>query len=74
MPAVALLILGIHQLNYPYIVIAIMILILVTAVPLFIYRRHMRDLIILAFSRNAWKKLIKAKKEIKEEEKVLVGK
>jgi uncharacterized membrane protein YdjX (TVP38/TMEM64 family) len=72
--SVAIIILGILNQNYIYVSAGIIILVLVTVIPLYIYRRHMRDLIILGFSRNAWKKLIKVKKEIKEEEKVLAGK
>ncbi len=69
--AVVILVQGIVYLNYYYIFSSILILILTTLLPLYFYRKHVRDIIILAYSEETYKKLKKAKREFKEERRAL---
>jgi len=63
--SIALLILGIYQQNYIYMGIAMILLVLVTGVSLYIYRKHLKDIIIIAFSKEAWKKFEKIEEILK---------
>jgi len=60
---VALIVLGVYS-NYIYFFIGIVIIVLNTAVPLYIFRKHIRELVIIAFSKKFYKKIRKINKEI----------
>ena len=62
--SVALLIFGLINMNYNYVITAIIFLILITGIPLYVYRRHFRDIIVIAFSKKAWKSFKKIEKAI----------
>jgi len=47
---------GIYILSWIYIIPSSIVLVLNTAVPLYIYRKHMKDIIILAFNRKVYSK------------------
>jgi uncharacterized membrane protein YdjX (TVP38/TMEM64 family) len=64
--AVALLVVGVLRVNTFYFVSAIIILILVTIIPLYVYRKHMKDIILIAFSKDAWKRFERFEKLEKE--------
>lgn len=69
--AVALFIEGLYKTNNIYIIISVCILILATAIPLYIYRKHMKDVIVLAFDYETYKKMKKAEKIIEKTEKII---
>lgn len=71
--AVALLTQGALIISARYIILSVIILTLVTAIPLYIYRRHMRDMLLLGFSYKTYLKIKKIEKKFKEEENLLMG-
>ena len=50
--SITLLVYGIINSNTIFIVIAVIILILTTGIPLYIYRKHMKDILVIAFNRK----------------------
>lgn len=65
--AVALVIYGTYWLNSTYVICGVIILIIISIIPLYFYRKHIKELIILAYSQEMYKDLKKAEKLIKKE-------
>jgi len=63
--SIILLIFGIINQNISHIVIASLVLALTTLIPLYIFRRDIKDILILSFSEKAYKKISRLSKSIK---------
>lgn len=65
--AFAMLIYGSYYQNYYLVTIAIIVLVLASGIPLYVYRRHMKDIVVLAFSYKAYKRMKRAEKFVEKE-------
>lgn len=58
---------GFYTANYSYFSAGLGILVLSSAIPIFIYRRYLKDILIIAFTQKGYKRIMHAEKELDEE-------
>jgi uncharacterized membrane protein YdjX (TVP38/TMEM64 family) len=69
---VILIVKGLYTTNYSYFSAGILILILSGAVPIFIYRKYIKDILVIAFTQKGYKRIMHAEKEIERTEKKII--
>jgi len=70
--AVTLVAMGFYTADYSYFSAGLGILILSSAIPIFIYRKYLKDILIIAFTQKGYKRVMHAEKKIIKAEKELV--